>query len=505
MIFSLIILGIIIHYSFTENTIRSGEEILRLKTDNLAHQVQSALQEHTNNIRYTLLPYVTNNCQINKNQISEAGNKLTATLNSDPLLNAIFIANSNSREVLLQATRRPENGYAVLSPNIMPTTEAFLLATVDDKLFLSWHPFPNNKTIIAATELNREKFRALFNSLFAINQSIFFLADDNGQLITTIDNAKDLTRKNFDAKLAETCTHGLNSIQNSDGYLYRHNDLFFGNHAYLLVNEDYFFKELHSLKNRIIIGILIVAWLLIWVIMIFAHKLASPITKLSQITHDIIVLNYDTELQTPKSTDEIGELYKNFETMRRKLKDLITKDPLTHVYNRRFLMHVFEIATLKALRLEQTMSCIMLDIDFFKKVNDQHGHQCGDSVLSAIGRHILNSCRPYDTPARYGGEEFILILPETDIDVAYLIAERLRESIEAIQTKCGDKTIQCTISLGVADFIPHEADTPDAIIANADFALYEAKRKGRNQTVVYKKGMSICHDCTAETTRTIKI
>lgn len=505
MIFSLIILGMIIHYSFTENTIRNGEEILRLKVENLSHHTQLTLREHTNDIRHTLRPYL-NNGRIKEQQALDASQKLTAILNADRLLSAIFIADRNSGQVLIQATRQPENRYSVLSQSLMRnTTDSFFLADVDDKLFLSWQPFPHNNTIIAAAELNRKNFRFLFDSLFDINQSIIFLTDGNGKLLTTIDHAEDLTCKNFDAKLAETCTHGINTIPNSDGYLYRHQDLFFGNHTYLLINEDYFFKELHSLKNRIIIGILIVGWLLIWVIMIFAHKISSPITKLSQITHDIIVLNYDTELKTPKSTDEIGELYENFETMRRKLKDLITKDPLTHVYNRRFLMHVFEIATLKALRLEQAMSCIMLDIDFFKEVNDQHGHQCGDSVLSEIGRHILKTSRPYDTPARYGGEEFILILPDTDIDVAVIIAERLRESIAALQVKCGDKSIQCTISLGVADFIPHEADTPDAIIANADFALYEAKRKGRNQTVAYENGMSICHDCSAETTRTIKI
>lgn len=498
MIVSLIILGIIIHYSFSENTIRSGEEILRLKTENLSAQIELKLRNHTDDIHYSLLPYLQNGNIVDSSN-SDITKKIEFIKKTDQLINGIYIANRINRKIIAQTTDSEQLNYQELPKKLTRGNNSFTLATTNDKLYISWIPFPKEENIVAAIELNRQLFLASVDSLFEISQSIIFLIDNNEQMLLTLDHSEGLLHQKFDTKFAENCAHGINQAKENDGYLYRHQNLFFGNHAYLLMDKDYFFKELTSLRNRIATGVLIVCWLLIWVIMIFAHKLSSPITKLSQITHDIIVLNYDTELKTPKTKDEIGELYQNFETMRRKLKDLITKDPLTHIYNRRFLMHIFEITVLKALRLEQNLSCIMLDIDFFKEINDQNGHQCGDTVLSEIGRLILRSCRPYDTPARYGGEEFMIILPETAATQAYGIAERLRHSISELKIPCeNDKTIGCTVSIGVAEFDLHDANTPEVIINNADFALYHAKKKGRNQTSVFERGMAICHDCSSE-------
>ena len=499
LIFSLVVLGLIIHFSFLENTIRNWEEILQLKTNNISYHLNYALELHTENIQHTLMPYLHEG-RIDKQRIDEATKKLTSIIQSDRLINDIIITESKNRKIILHTSRHAKNSYTVPPQALTYSNNSFSLISVDDKLLLSWLPFPDHKSLIATIELDRQEFKIAFHPLLAIDQAIFLLIDDNKQTIITIDHAEGLACDNFDVKLASTCNHGISSVQESDSYLYRHKQTFLGNHAYVLVNKKQFFKQLHSLNNRIITGILIVGWVFIWVILVFAHKISSPITKLSKITNDLIIHNYDSELQAHPSSDEIGELYQNFETMRRKLKDLINNDPLTNVYNRRYLMHVFELNVNKALRLEQPLSCIMFDLDFFKKVNDHYGHQCGDMVLKEIGRIIKEAIRPYDIAARYGGEEFIILLPETDNRQAYAMAERLRNTIAAKEMCNGDHSIRCTVSLGIACLAPNKSKTTEAIITNADFALYEAKRRGRNQTVLFKDGMTICHVCKVDST-----
>lgn len=495
---SLVVLGVIIQYSFTENTIRNGEEILRLKTDNLALLTKIDLTQHTDNIQDVIYSIIDDG-KLAKDRLSEIENALSQILHTWHLLDGIFIADVENQQILAYASKHIKNSYKIPPHKIQLTDNPLALSTIGDKLLLIWLPVPSDSSIIAAIELNRKKFTNLLTSLYNINHSCLFLTDKDNQLVLKIDRYEDKNCSNVDYKTVDATAHGIIPIPNTDNYLYRHKVPFFGLQASLLITEDYFLNELHSLKNRIVIGILIVGWVLIWVILIFAHRISSPITNLSQATHDIIVLNYDTELKIPKSKDEIGDLYENFETMRLKLKNLITTDSLTNVYNRRYLMHVFDIEAIKAHRLDQKLSCIIFDLDFFKEVNDRYGHQCGDATLKEIGRILLETTRPYDTPARYGGEEFILLLPETDLEHAYTIAERLRRKVESWEMPYNGNTIKCTISLGVAGFDPHDANTTDSIIGTADYALYEAKRTGRNRTVLYEKGMSICHDCTTIT------
>lgn len=203
------------------------------------------------------------------------------------------------------------------------------------------------------------------------------------------------------------------------------------------------------------------------------------------LTKDIISFDYSSSLQFKPSRDEIGDLAINFEKMRKKLKNYVSKDQLTNVYNRRFLTHVFELALLKAIRHKEILSCIMLDIDYFKKVNDKYGHQAGDKVLVEIGKILLEHTRDYDTPARYGGEEFILVLPGTDLHSATDIAERIRRSTQEKVIFFEKHRINCTVSLGLSLFDSNKANSTEKIIQNADAALYRAKREGRNRTVVY--------------------
>lgn len=127
----------------------------------------------------------------------------------------------------------------------------------------------------------------------------------------------------------------------------------------------------------------------------------------------------------------------------------------------------------------------MVDIDHFKRFNDTHGHQVGDQVLRLVAKTLTDCVRAGDLPARYGGEEFAVVLPKTGIQVARPIAERIRTTLAArkiIRRNTGEGLGGITISIGAALY--HPGETPAALVARADSALYAAKRQGRNRLVV---------------------
>jgi diguanylate cyclase (GGDEF)-like protein len=123
----------------------------------------------------------------------------------------------------------------------------------------------------------------------------------------------------------------------------------------------------------------------------------------------------------------------------------------------------------------------MIDIDHFKRVNDNHGHQCGDMVIREIGAKLTKSLRKYDYAGRYGGEEFYVVFSNTTADIAQSIAERFRIEMGETQFECGEETFNVTVSIGVAQF--NSGESPDRWISRADGAMYQAKQRGRNQVV----------------------
>jgi diguanylate cyclase (GGDEF)-like protein len=133
-------------------------------------------------------------------------------------------------------------------------------------------------------------------------------------------------------------------------------------------------------------------------------------------------------------------------------------------------------------RYQYPVGLIMLDIDDFKSINDTYGHQQGDVVLKRVARVLIDSSREVDYPARYGGEELAVILPHTDLEGAYAIAERIRVAIESLRVPRIDDRggLRITASVGVAT---SDEANKDLLIAEADAALYEAKRRGKNRTV----------------------
>jgi diguanylate cyclase (GGDEF)-like protein len=162
--------------------------------------------------------------------------------------------------------------------------------------------------------------------------------------------------------------------------------------------------------------------------------------------------------------------------------NLANFDASTGIYNKQFFKKRFEEEFAFAKRTPKGMSLLMCDIDFFKKVNDTHGHMAGDFVLNHVAQIIKQTIRDEDVLARYGGEEFVVILREIDEEGAYKLAERIRESISITPVEFEGNNILVTISIGVASLEDETIESPKALIATADEMLYSSKENGRNRT-----------------------
>jgi diguanylate cyclase (GGDEF)-like protein len=164
------------------------------------------------------------------------------------------------------------------------------------------------------------------------------------------------------------------------------------------------------------------------------------------------------------------------------LRESTLRDTLTSLHNRRFLEESVETLVAQTQRHGAHMAIMMADLDFFKMVNDEHGHDVGDAVLKALGKLLAQSVRSSDHVIRYGGEEFLIVLQETTGANAMAVAEKIRARVEDMKVQIAGKVIQKTISLGVADF-PGDSDTFWQTVKFADVALYRAKETGRNRVV----------------------
>lgn len=167
------------------------------------------------------------------------------------------------------------------------------------------------------------------------------------------------------------------------------------------------------------------------------------------------------------------------------LQDMATHDPLTGLFNRRALEERVLHEVNRVNRYGEPLSVLMIDIDYFKKVNDSFGHAAGDIVLTAIARTLLETVRNTDTVARYGGEEFVVLLPMTGLHDAHALAERLCQRVAGSDINWGDgQLIRVTVSIGVSAASASGNTSWDALIDAADAAMYAAKQSGRNRVSV---------------------
>ncbi|MGZ3772889.1 MAG: GGDEF domain-containing protein [Pseudobdellovibrionaceae bacterium] len=191
-----------------------------------------------------------------------------------------------------------------------------------------------------------------------------------------------------------------------------------------------------------------------------------------------------------RSQLRIRDLHEQLIFANEKLKELVDRDDLTNLYNMRSLYQRLDFELERARRFRRDVCVVMMDMDYFKTVNDGHDHLFGSFVLSEVGKIIRSSTRNIDIPARYGGDEFLVVLTETDHDGARFFCERLRENIQKTTFMSGKDSMQLTASLGFSVTIPGEAISARELVRRADHALYEAKRSGRNQVCHYKMDMA---------------
>jgi diguanylate cyclase (GGDEF)-like protein len=208
-----------------------------------------------------------------------------------------------------------------------------------------------------------------------------------------------------------------------------------------------------------------------------------------------------------KSRDEIGELAESFNTMANRvagsqmdllklnaeleervqqrtqeLEELAARDPLTGLYNRRYFGEVIHREFAAADRYDDDLTCLMFDLDYFKVINDNFGHRTGDGILITLADSITRELRGSDVAARFGGDEFILLLPQSSASAASRLADRIVRTF-AQEAQKSYPLVNPTLSIGVASLKATRAATAEALIHEADTALYSAKDGGRNRTM----------------------
>jgi diguanylate cyclase (GGDEF)-like protein len=170
------------------------------------------------------------------------------------------------------------------------------------------------------------------------------------------------------------------------------------------------------------------------------------------------------------------------------LKESSLRDPMTSLNNRRFLEEYVDTLVSNVQRRQTRVAILMLDLDFFKMVNDTYGHDAGDNVIKALAKVLRQSVRASDLVIRYGGEEFLALLLDTSPEAADLVAEKIRAAVEAMEVQAGTTILKKTISIGVSDF-PNDSSTFWQAVKFADVALYQAKEGGRNRVVRFTPAM----------------
>ena len=188
----------------------------------------------------------------------------------------------------------------------------------------------------------------------------------------------------------------------------------------------------------------------------------------------------------PVPEDNKTDVIKKINFMYSHTRRLSLVDPLTGLYNRRHLDGNLEREFMRAKRYDSDLSLAVIDIDFFKKINDTYGHICGDYVLKEAAYLILESFRKTDIVFRYGGEEFVVLLTETPLESAQIALERLRKSIENYPFKFRNENLKITVSIGAAG-VSEDINSGSELLDLADKSLYTAKESGRNRLVIAEK------------------
>jgi diguanylate cyclase len=192
--------------------------------------------------------------------------------------------------------------------------------------------------------------------------------------------------------------------------------------------------------------------------------------------------NTTLELQVKLRTDQLEKTMSELELAHAKLKHISNLDELTGLYNRRYFNQKLNEEFLRAQRAQKPLAILIADIDYFKGLNDNYGHLAGDACLKAVSNVLKHSVtRPEDTVSRFGGEEFIILLPDTPLEGALHVAERLLKEVASEIVAFEGLSLNMTVSIGLTVSVPLETESSESILAKADVALYKAKDNGRNR------------------------
>jgi diguanylate cyclase (GGDEF)-like protein len=183
-----------------------------------------------------------------------------------------------------------------------------------------------------------------------------------------------------------------------------------------------------------------------------------------------------------KANQELEKRITEIQILQNQLKEESIRDPLTRLYNRRYMEDALQREFAHATRDGYPVSIIMADIDHFKKVNDTYGHAAGDEVLEQLSRTFMANFRMEDIVCRYGGEEFLIVMPETTAETAFLRIDNLRQQLESSDLNVTGAALRITLSAGIAVY-PAEGSTIDEVVQKADQAMYRAKKEGRNRVI----------------------
>jgi diguanylate cyclase (GGDEF)-like protein len=181
---------------------------------------------------------------------------------------------------------------------------------------------------------------------------------------------------------------------------------------------------------------------------------------------------------------EVRSKNRQLEESLQRVEEMAATDPLTHLYNRRHFSHVVEQLFAEAQRYDSDLSCIMIDLDGYKVLNDTCGHQTGDQLLIVAAKAISANLRRMDIAARYGGDEFVLLLPRAGASEATTVVSRIRDEFRTASAAILHRNAGVTMSIGMACLKSEAVASPDHLIARADAALYSAKAQGRNRIIL---------------------
>lgn len=206
--------------------------------------------------------------------------------------------------------------------------------------------------------------------------------------------------------------------------------------------------------------------------------------KLLDQSKKLVSMADKTHKKLKESNDLVNEKVSELTIVEEQLKKLTITDPLTNLLNRRGIMNWLNDEGIRFKRNANPFTLFLIDIDFFKEINDEYGHNIGDITLKVISETMNNSIRAQDYIARWGGDEFLLVLPETSLDGGFVIAEKMRKKIAEHNIIKDNINLDVTISLGGCDF--REGMTIYSCLEMADKALYRSKANGRNMVSIYE-------------------